>query len=230
MLAEHCSSSSEEVLSPTSSTKNDSQFSLYDINNLSNPISRFKCRVNDKHLFWSFAISNCVNENESFIAFSRFDAREFRHCDAKNSFDSGGTDERDLESNSVKYLTQVISTLDGKEIHNSLEGGITRFLDSGDGDQSLIIINASGIIKETIKKEKRIQFELPQQLSNLLSRDLKDSLELLHTSIIKNHFMVHSFENRQQIIEMYSLITGDLEILFKRHESLSLPSLKTKRF
>ncbi|RHZ88960.1 hypothetical protein Glove_19g308 [Diversispora epigaea] len=104
-------------------------------------------------------------------------------------------------------------------------------------EKVIIIVNASGIFKETIKKKKRKRrffsrssqikkFELPQQLSVRLSRDhWYNSLELLNTNIIKNHFMVHSFENRQQIIEMYNLITGDLEMLFKRHESSVAPNI-----
>ncbi|CAG8560433.1 5160_t:CDS:10 [Diversispora eburnea] len=65
-----------------------------------------------------------------------------------------------------------------------------------------------------------------KKLSIRVSRNnWQNSLELLHTSIIKNHFMTHPFENRQQIIEMYSLITGDLEMLFKRHESLVAPNV-----
>ncbi|RHZ79973.1 hypothetical protein Glove_139g215 [Diversispora epigaea] len=205
-------------------------------NNLNDP-TRIECEVNDKHLCWSIAVSNFVNENERLIAFSCFDAREFLHNgDDESSLDSGdkvnnkcnGNDERDLESGSVKYrrnLTRVISTKDGSEIHASLECGVIRFLDSDDSDQTLIIVNASGIFKETMKKKARKQFELPQQLSNHISRDFKDSLELLQTSIIKNHFIVNSFKNRQQIIEMYSLITGDLEMSFKRHEYSIVPNI-----
>ncbi|RHZ88355.1 hypothetical protein Glove_23g170 [Diversispora epigaea] len=194
---------------------------------------------------WSIAISNCVGdeENERLIAVSCFDAKIFHHDDKEDNavscFDAKifhcDDDESDLESGD-KYplrLTRVISTKDNKEIYTSSNVGVIRFLNSDDGDKSLknkttmIIVNASGIFKETIKNKKGIfsrsseieQFELPQQLSKRLLRDRDDSLELLHTSIIKNHFMVHSFENRQQIIEMYSLITGDLEMLFKRYRT-----------
>ncbi|RHZ70487.1 hypothetical protein Glove_271g80 [Diversispora epigaea] len=161
----------------------------------------------------------------------------------------------------------ISTNKDESEIYTSLEsiGGVIRFLaiddsddrddgddgdeiDSDDGDnggQSLkfkknpviIIVNASGIFKETLKRKKAKQrffsrpakfkqFELPKQLLIDLSRDhLQDTFEFLHTSIIKNHFMVHSFNNRKQIIELYSLITGDLEILFKRHESPVAPNI-----
>ncbi|RHZ80091.1 hypothetical protein Glove_139g281 [Diversispora epigaea] len=217
-------------------------FRLYDIDDLSSSklIPTLECGVNDKHLCWSIAISNCVGygKNERFIALSCFDSREFRNDIMY------GDDESDLESGD-KYLrpqTWVISTTDGNEIYTSSIGGVIRFLDSDD-DSSLknktviIIVNVSGIYKETMNniKRKRFfssskieQFELPQQLSIRLrlSRDhWQDSLEFLHTSIIKNYFMVHSFKNRQQIIEMYSLITGDLEILFKHHESMVAPNI-----
>ncbi|RHZ44885.1 hypothetical protein Glove_707g10 [Diversispora epigaea] len=106
------------------------------------------------------------------------------------------------------------------------------------------------LINDKIKKEQdfqkqyrffglpitNIKFELPQQLStslSILSREQihspldlghsQKTIELLQTSIIKNHFMVHSFKNRHQIIEMYNLITGDLEMLFKSHESSAAP-------
>ncbi|RHZ82302.1 hypothetical protein Glove_109g194 [Diversispora epigaea] len=271
------------------------EFKLYNIDDLSSSkrIFTLEYEVNDKHLFWSIAISNCVDddENERLIALSCFDARGLHHNimngDDENDLDFGdkvnnqcGDSENDLESgdkvknendlecsnkvnnqyrddesvlkyddNCLRPQTWIISTKDGSKIYTSLEsiGGVIRFLnrnnnddsdesDSDDSDDSsqplklrnksvIIIVNASGIFKETIKKKRRkqpakfTQFELPQQLSIGLSRDhWQNSLELLHTSIIKNHFMVHSFKNRKQIIEMYSLISGDLEMLFKRHE------------
>ncbi|CAG8513888.1 7086_t:CDS:10 [Diversispora eburnea] len=194
------------------------------------------------------------DKNERLIAFSCFDARRFLHRDDKNNLDSGDKvnnqhvdNESDLESGR-KYVpqTRVISATDGSEIYTSPIVGVVRFLNSDDNsedsDKSLknetviIIVNASGIFKEAINNKKKKQgffsqlskikqFELPQQLSNRLSRDWKDSLELLHTSIIKNYFMVHTLENRQQIIEMYSLITGDLKMLFKRHEYSAVPNI-----
>ncbi|RHZ79993.1 hypothetical protein Glove_139g319 [Diversispora epigaea] len=186
---------------------------------------------NDKHLCWSIAISNCVGDgkDERFIALSCFDIMY-------------GDDEKGLESgdNYPDSQTWVFSTTDENEIYTSSIGGVIRFLDSDDRSLKnktvIIIIDVSGIYKETMNniKRKRFfsrspkieQFELPQQLSIRLSRNhCQNSLELLHTSIIKNHFMVHSFKDRQQIIEMYSLITGDLEMLFKRHESSVAPSI-----
>ncbi|RHZ79986.1 hypothetical protein Glove_139g292 [Diversispora epigaea] len=256
----------EETLSLTSSTEGDSlffgsciaispdsqqivtftpetrEFKLYNTDDLSSSklIPTLECGVNDEHVCWSIAISNCVSDgkNERLIALSCFDIRGFRNDIMY------GDDESDLESGD-KYLrpqTWVISTTDRNEIYTSSIGGVIRFLDSDDRSLKnkpvIIIINVSGIYKETMNniKRKRFfsrspnieQFELPQQLSIRLrlSRDhWQDSLELLHTSIIKNHFMVHSFKNRQQIIEMYSLITGDLEMLFKRHESSVAPNI-----
>ncbi|CAG8456780.1 8001_t:CDS:10 [Diversispora eburnea] len=218
------------------------EFELYNIDNLSSSksISTLECGVNDKHLCWSIAISNCVDngKNERFIALSCFDAREF--CNDIKYVD----DESDLESGD-QYLrpqTWVISTTDVNEIYTSSIGGVIRFLDSNDNllknKTVIIIVNASGIYKETMNNIKRQRFfsrssnierfELPHQLSirlHLSREHWHNSLELLYTSIIKNHFMVHSFENRKQIIEMYSLITGDLEMLFKRHESTVAPNI-----
>ncbi|RHZ80155.1 hypothetical protein Glove_139g119 [Diversispora epigaea] len=250
------------------------ELKLYSVNDLSNPISEFECRVNVKNLCWSIAISNLVddNENERLIALSCFDTREFRNDimrgDDENNLETGNTqygggDEFDLESGGCgfkvnklfgdnnsevksidEYLipqTWVISSKDGSEISTPLEeiGGIIRFIDGDDDDNRpvLVIANTSGIYKETMnsirkkhsffsRSSKMKKFELPQQLLIRLSRDhWHSSLELIHTSIIKNHFMVHSFKNRQQIIEMYSLITGDLEMLFKRHESPVAPNM-----
>ncbi|RHZ60332.1 hypothetical protein Glove_355g30 [Diversispora epigaea] len=248
-----------------------SEFKLFDINDLSSskPISSLESRINGKHLCWSIAISNCVDDgNERFIALSCFDARGFRHDimydDDENDLESDdkvniqydenesdlesgikvnnqyGDDEEDLKSGD-KYLrprTWIISTKDRKKIYTYSIGGVIRFLDK---DESLlknkpviIIVNASGIYKETMNdNEQRFfsriseikQFELPHQLSIRLRDNWQNSFELLHASIIKNHFMVHSFKDRQQIIEMYSLITGDLEMLFKRHESSVAPNI-----
>ncbi|RHZ80167.1 hypothetical protein Glove_139g300 [Diversispora epigaea] len=228
------------------------EFKLFDSNNLSSrSIPTPKSIANDKHLCWSIAISNCVDGDERLIALSCFDTKKFRH-DGMHGDDQNDHDERDLESCGdikCKDKTWVISTKDSSEIDTPLEsiGGIIRFLDTdnydgNDGDDSdqplknkpvIVIVNASGIYMNYINRKsffsrssKIKKFELPQHLSIRLSRDTwHHSLELLHTSIIKNHFMVHSFENRQQIIEMYSLITGDLEMLFKRHESSVAPNI-----
>ncbi|CAG8582551.1 3148_t:CDS:10 [Diversispora eburnea] len=218
---------------------------LYGINNLSNPIGEFKSDF--KNPCWSLAISDCVNDDERLIALSCFDSRTFIHDDDKTDLESdgdgddendlesgGGDDENDLESGggddkndlesgvgdkvNTQYgydefdpQTWVISTADGNEIYTSLEsiGGIKRFKP----------------LEQCEQFEQFEQFELPHQLSKQLKRHSHDkwqgSFKILQKSIIKNHFMVHSFENRHQIIEMYSLITGDLEMLFKRHESSS---------
>ncbi|RHZ79985.1 hypothetical protein Glove_139g299 [Diversispora epigaea] len=208
------------------------EFKLYDVDDLSSskPISTLESGINGKYLCWSIAISNCVEDgkNERFIALSCFDVRGLRndimHVD----------DENDLESGD-KYLrpqTWVISTTDKNETYTSPIGGVIRFLDSDDSSLKnktvIIVVDASEIYKETMNNIKRKRFfsrspnierfELPQQLSIRLhiSRDhWQNSLELLHTSIIKNHFMVHSFKDRQQIIEM----------LFKRHESSLAPNI-----
>ncbi|RHZ80134.1 hypothetical protein Glove_139g125 [Diversispora epigaea] len=242
------------------------EFKLYNIEDLSSSrrIFKLECGINDKRRCWSIAISNCVDgEDGRLIALSCFDVRKFRHdemhSDHKNDLDFGdkvnsrySDEEYGLKSgDEYRPQTWVISTKDGSEIYTSLEsiGGVIRFLNNDDCDDSdqplksknktvIIIVNASGIFKEIIKKKKRKEnrffsllakfkrFELPQQLSTRLSSDhCHNSFELLHTSIIKNHFMVQSFKNRQQIIEMYSLITGDLEMLFKRHESLVAPNV-----
>ncbi|CAG8557766.1 1467_t:CDS:2 [Diversispora eburnea] len=215
------------------------EFKLYNVDDLnsSKHISTLESGVKGERLCWSIAISNCVDDgkNERYIALSCFDVRglcnDIMH----------GDDEGDLESGD-KYLrpqTWVISTTDLKEIYTSSIGGVIKFLDSDDSllknKTVIIIVNASGIYKETVsnlnrkqrffsRSSKIEQFELPS-IRLRLSRDhWQNSFELLHTSIIKNYFMVHSFENRQQIIEMYSLITGDLEMLFKRHESSLAPN------
>ncbi|CAG8456704.1 7997_t:CDS:2 [Diversispora eburnea] len=184
------------------------------------------------------------------------DESDLEYSDDESDLKYG--DDLKYDDNCLRPQTWVISTKDGSEIYTSLEsiGGVIRFLDRDDNDDHtdesdsddsddshqpllkskskkralvIIIVNASGIFKESIKKRKlrffsrsskREQFELPKQLSIRLSRDhWQSSFELLHISIIKNHFVVYSFKNRQQIIEMYSLITGDLEMLFKRYES-----------
>ncbi|RHZ80014.1 hypothetical protein Glove_139g244 [Diversispora epigaea] len=281
------------------------EFKLYNVDNLSSGrIFNLDCGVNERHLCWSIAISNCIDDdNERLIALSCSDARGFRKnimdendlefsdevelefsdkVKNKNELDSDeekndqySDNENDLETGDIvnevndqygddksckescnKYLrprTWVISTKDESEIHTSLEsiGGVIRFLDSDDGDSNygddsdqllknkptIIIVNSSGIYKETISLTKRKQaffsrpskierFELPKQLSIRLAHDhWQNSFEHLHTSIVKNHFVVHSFKNRQQIIEMYSLITGDLEMLFKRQESSIAPNM-----
>ncbi|RHZ83306.1 hypothetical protein Glove_97g62 [Diversispora epigaea] len=212
------------------------EFKLYDVDHLSSSksIPTPRSVTNDEHLCWSIAISNCVDYDlgERLIGLSCFDVRGLRNdlmC---------GDDEGDLESGDKYFCPQtwVISTTDVNEIYTSSIGGVVRFLDSDDSPLKnktvIIIVNASGIFKETMNHTKRKQrffsrsskieqFELPQ-LSNhhLLSRE-----HWQNSCIIKNHFMIHSFKDRQQIIEMYSLNTGDLEMLFKRHESSLAPNM-----
>ncbi|RHZ44937.1 hypothetical protein Glove_707g30 [Diversispora epigaea] len=240
------------------------EFTLYDINNLSSPISTFPYDdiVLDERCYYSLAISNCIgNKSEHLIALSSFDAKEMLHETLNHDGDENNSIELDDEYNSIELgevksqsQTWVIYTTKKKEMYTSLEsiGGVIRFLDSDAkilGSQSLInktviiIVNISGIHKKTLVNDKMVQefqnlklsiakierFELPQQLSIDLSRlsclNNGQKLELLHSSIIKNHFMVHSFKNRQLIIEMYNLITGDLEMLFKHHESSAAPNI-----
>ncbi|RHZ79740.1 hypothetical protein Glove_141g45 [Diversispora epigaea] len=59
------------------------EFKLYNIDNLSSSKGAFtlECEVNNKHFWWSMAISNRIDdgENERLIALSCFDARKFRH-------------------------------------------------------------------------------------------------------------------------------------------------------
>ncbi|CAG8599051.1 8613_t:CDS:2 [Diversispora eburnea] len=258
------------------------EFTLYNTEDPSNPISTFQCEDIDynefskpistflpkdidiyKPCYYSLAISNCINDDsERLVALSCFDRRKMCYEDDNHNQTHGHDDK---ESH-----TWVISTTDKSEMCTSLGfiGGAIRFLDSNveiSGSQPLInktviiIVNVSGIYKQTLDNDKIMmkqefqkqnrflkpsfakieKFELPQQLSISLSRleAVKDidfgkrlsyeqkALELLHTSIIKNYFMAHSFENQQQIIEMYSLITGDLEMLFKRHECSTVSNI-----
>ncbi|CAG8588048.1 8862_t:CDS:2 [Diversispora eburnea] len=297
MTTENYSSSPKEPLSPTSTAEKDSlsfdsciaispdskqivtfcpeksEFKLYNTSNLSSnkSIPTPENIVNNEHVCWSIAISNCIDDggNERLIALSCFDAKKLRRNENDENVldkvnrqyvdaESGGDNQSSGNEIEIKCSPQtwVISTADGNKKNTSLEsiGGVIRFLESNGGDNGgnsdqkktvIIMVNASGIYKETrdhiknahggkIKKlfsqtfkvQQFEQFELPQQLSVRLSRDhWQNSFELLHASINKNHFMVHSFKNRQQIIEMYSLITGDLEMLFKRHESSVAPNI-----
>ncbi|RHZ60909.1 hypothetical protein Glove_350g151 [Diversispora epigaea] len=246
------------------------QFTLYDIKDFSKPISSFLYEeieelVHDKRCYCSLAISNCVDGNaksERLIAISCFDVSEMLYYQNENpnqTYDENIMLELGENVNllQVQSQTRVISTKFQSEVHTSLEsiGGVIRFLDSDAkisesqplmNKTAIVVVNASGIYKQTLDNDKIImkqqfqkqiffkssiardeQFELPQQLSISLSRldQGQTALELIHTSIIKNHFMVHSFKNQQQIIEMYSLITGGLEMLFKRHECLAAPNV-----
>ncbi|CAG8553097.1 7437_t:CDS:10 [Diversispora eburnea] len=164
---------------------------LYGINNLSNPIGGFKSDF--KHPCWSLAISNCVNDDESLIALSCFDRRTFEIHENKIESSGGSVNERDLEFSGANIQ------------YDDPQTWIKRF-------------------KPFEQREQFEQFKLPHQLSKQLSKShsldkWQKSFKLLHKTIIKNYFMVYSFENRQQIIEMYSLIAGDLEMLFKRHKA-----------
>ncbi|RHZ53544.1 hypothetical protein Glove_441g65 [Diversispora epigaea] len=203
-------------------------------------IFNLDCEVYERHLCWFIAMSNCIDdENERLIALSCGYARGFQknnqYGDNENDLEIGDIvndqygDDKSCTKSCNKYLrprTWVISTKDESEIHTSLEsiGVVIRFFDSNDGDSNygddsdqllknkptIIIVNASGIYKETISHTKRKQaffsrpsrikqFELPKQLSIRLAHD---HWQNSYTSIVKNYFVVHSFKNRQQIIEM----------------------------
>ncbi|CAG8605674.1 9246_t:CDS:2 [Diversispora eburnea] len=96
----------------------------------------------------------------------------------------------------------VLMYEDINEIYTSSIGGIIRFLDNDDNllknKTVIIIVNASGIYKETINNIKRQrffsqllkieQFELLQQLLIRLSCDYwQNSLERLHTKMLFKH-------------------------------------------
>ncbi|RHZ80088.1 hypothetical protein Glove_139g175 [Diversispora epigaea] len=205
---------SQKIVTFTRETR---EFKLYDSNNLSSsePFTAPEPIPNDEHLCWSMAISNCNSAKINWFKIKikiRIDGDGYGDGDGDNS-DSSDSDDGDGDySQDTQPLKSKNKTV-------------------------IIIVNALGIYKETINEKKRKQgffprsskikqFELPQKISGFLSRDhWYNPLELLHASIIKNHFMVHSFKDRRQIIEMYSLITGDLEMLFKCHKSSVAPNI-----
>ncbi|RHZ44909.1 hypothetical protein Glove_707g4 [Diversispora epigaea] len=196
---------------------------------------------------------NHNSDENILVALSRFCAKKMKkmlyHRNESPKHDGGLMESGDeVNSQSRTWITSISTTTTstntekGIEIYTSLGsiGGIIRFLDSDFkilGSQIykpvIVIVNGSGIYKQTLNNDeirsiaKVERFELPHQLSISLSRldHGQKALELLHTCIIKNHFMVHSFKNRQQIIEMYNLITGHLEILFKRNEHSAAPNI-----
>ncbi|RHZ76412.1 hypothetical protein Glove_198g58 [Diversispora epigaea] len=170
-----------ETFSLTSSSEKDSlenqqivtftpethEFKLYDLSS-SKPISTLESGINGKHLCWSKAISDCVEDskNECFITLSCFDVKG--HCNDTMY----GDDESDLESGD-KYL-RPLSTTDVNEIYTSSIGSVIKFLDSDNSPlktkKVIIIVNAC---KETMNNLNRNQrffsrssmIELPKQLS-----------------------------------------------------------------
>ncbi|CAG8645573.1 2492_t:CDS:2, partial [Diversispora eburnea] len=199
------------------------EFTLYNIKDVSKSIDTFSCKdiVYYKRCCYSLAISNRINsDKERLVALSCFDEREMLYEKPNQMY---GNDEENWE-NKPQNSDVKIQLLKDKTV--------------------IIVVNTSGIYKRTLNNDKIIfkqtflnasfdkieKFQLPQQLLISLLREKKNAnvsnaLDLLHTSIIKSYFMVHSFRNRHNIIEMYSLITGDLEMLFERHESSAAPNV-----
>ncbi|RIB19926.1 hypothetical protein C2G38_2180502 [Gigaspora rosea] len=137
---------------------------------------------------------------------------------------------------SIGKIGGVVRFLDNKH-YTLYEDSSTN--NHNDNDTTLVIVNSSGLFKTILSYSdiKKVQknscwynlihcntcieeFYLPKHLSNELSHLDKSEAccNLLHSSIIKNHFFVYSYKNKHQIIEMYSLKTGNMEMIFKKRE------------
>ncbi|CAG8496716.1 11047_t:CDS:2 [Acaulospora colombiana] len=235
------------------------EFKIFDVHNTTQHSSKFTYNTGESNsnqtTCWSLAISNCTEDTDRLIALSRFDPCDILHKDSSES--SLVDEEMGTTTPFVAPRTWIFSESTKTEIPNSFQniGGIVRFLenDMEIADQTQIVaINASGIYKATIKtkisnihkhfyvptflhqnKSGSIEhFYLPRQLSiNLSSLDRWESgFMLLHTSIIRNHFLICDYKNQHQAVEMYSLITGDLEMVFRKREPPNSPDVpKGKR-
>ncbi|CAG8684544.1 1433_t:CDS:2 [Cetraspora pellucida] len=137
---------------------------------------------------------------------------------------------------SIGKIGGVVRFLDNKHYTLYEDSTTNNFNDNG---ITIVIVNATGLFKtilnysDIIKVQRdscwynlfhsntRIEeFYLPKHLSSDLSRLDKSEAccNLLHSSTIKNNLFVYSYKNKHQIIEMYSLKTGDMEMIFKKRE------------
>ncbi|CAG8746334.1 15420_t:CDS:1, partial [Cetraspora pellucida] len=137
---------------------------------------------------------------------------------------------------SIGKIGGVVRFLDNKQ-YTICEDSATN--NNNDNGTVIVIVNASGLFKAKLSYSdiKKVQndscwynlihsntrieeFYLPKHLSSRLSSLDKSEAccNLLHSSIIKNHLFVYYCKNKYQIIEMYSLKTGNMEIVFKKRE------------
>ncbi|CAG8606126.1 12814_t:CDS:2, partial [Acaulospora morrowiae] len=214
----------------------ESAFELYNDDKLTHHSAKFgynikKIENSNIKICWSLAISNFINGYGRLIALSRFDSRDI--C-PENHTKSSQSDEEEGTTH-IAPMTWIISESGKPEIIDLFQnvGGVVRFLESNMeiyGQAIIVAVNASGIYKTSIKykdpsftrKANSIeQFFLPKQLSSslLLSERWESRLTLLKTSIIKNRFLIcGGYKNHCHAVEMYSLITGELEMVFQRRE------------
>ncbi|CAG8455263.1 11419_t:CDS:2 [Acaulospora morrowiae] len=156
--------------------------------------------------------------------------------------------------NRTKAETWVLLTSQKIEIKTGIRkiGGVIRFLDSNLKDSllkdqtAIVIVNSSGIYKQTfqnseIKISRRHflpffkikfrsdieQFNLPKRLSINLSHPdyYRGGLEILNDCIIRNHFLVNSYKDQHHHVEMYDLVTGNLETVFQRKDLAASPKV-----
>ncbi|CAG8613430.1 1052_t:CDS:2, partial [Acaulospora morrowiae] len=230
-----------------------SEFEIYNDENLTQHSVKFgydigKNENSNYTIGWSLAISNCIDGCDRLIALSRFDSRDIWY---ENSTKSSQVDE-EVGTTRIAPRTWIISESNKTEIISSFQnvGGVVRFLESDmeiSGQALIVAVNASGIYKTSIKSKAQTvddpfltpssifpnetnsieQFFLPKQFSvSLLSSERWESgLILLQTSIIKNHFVVSGYKDHCHAVEMYSLITGELEMVFQRREPSYLPAV-----
>ncbi|CAG8457697.1 5945_t:CDS:2 [Dentiscutata heterogama] len=196
----------------------------------------------------SLAISDPIDNGTSsdrLIALSKFYSDEGMNKN-KNDKSENWNDIEKGEKSDFKGKTWIISLRSQAENKHyiSIEiGGVVRFLDNESytlyenssanfNNATIVITNASGIFKRTlghsdIEKDQKDScwcslthscasiegFNFPEHFSSHLNK-----VDLLHTSIVKNHFFVHSYKNKHRIVEMYSLRTGNMEMIFKKRE------------
>ncbi|CAG8788520.1 27971_t:CDS:2, partial [Dentiscutata erythropus] len=218
-----------------------SQILIYDIKDLKTPNTDFKFgEVNYNHkMNLSIAISDPIYgtstaRNDRLIALSKFYSDEDMNKNKKDMLENQDDEKGDFKGKTWIFLLRFQE----KNKHSvSIEIDSSADIDN-DVIATIVITNASGIFKRTLsysdigKAQKdscwcnlthscaSIEgFNFPKHFSNHLNKG-EACINLLHTSIVKNHFFVHSYKNKHQIVEMYSLRTGNMEMIFKKHEPL----------
>ncbi|CAI2165825.1 1963_t:CDS:2, partial [Funneliformis geosporum] len=144
--------------------------------------------------------------------------------------------------------TWIISCTQHSRVSSSINkmGGIVKFLDNNDDNKSqLVLINALGITKffiehETIREiiynedglyengwtnlffsNKSIEeFHFPQKFSLEMQRLPNDQTctHYILQSLVKDRFVVETYKNKVQTVEMYKLETNSLENTFQKRE------------
>ncbi|CAG8578389.1 15993_t:CDS:2 [Funneliformis mosseae] len=208
-----------------------------------------KLKLNSRSLTVSNEFTLADGTAEVLIAMSCFDDNDMKLKDNKrrtHSNELSSAEEADVNVNDQdKSSTFIFSTARQVKIDSPINdmGGIIKFLDTKDDDDKteVVLINALGITKAFINHVEGVndkkssilsficpakpieEFNFPKKFSKEIIRlsGNETCTSLIQRNLVKDRFVIESYKDKVQSIEMYNLKTTSLENTFQKREEIA---------